>query len=100
MKTHTIVRDYKRRRFYNKAEIFQLIIKVLFLFKDKSVLKAVVKKLLVEHLLMYECKGRIKNICILTGRSRGVYKFFRISRIQLRFLGSTGLFFGLKKHSW
>jgi ribosomal protein S14 len=99
MKTHTILRDYKKRLFYIKAEIFQLIIKVIFLFRDKFVLKAVVKKKLLEQLLMYEYRVGIKNVCVLTGRTRGVYQFFRVSRIQLRLLGSDGLFFGLKKHS-
>jgi ribosomal protein S14 len=100
MKKNKIFRDKKTRFFHNKAEIFQLLIKVVILFKGKSVLKVVAQKILLDHLLIYECKVRIKNTCVVTGRSRAVYKNFRISRIQLRLLGSNGLFFGLKKHSW
>lgn len=43
---------------------------------------------------------RIKNRCILTGRSRSVYRFFKLSRIQLRKLASEGCLPGLSKYSW
>jgi len=43
---------------------------------------------------------RIKNICILTGRTRSVYRFFKISRLQLRKLASTGFLPGVSKYSW
>lgn len=43
---------------------------------------------------------RIKNRCIITGRSRSVYRFFKLSRIQLRKLASTGHLPGLSKTSW
>jgi len=43
---------------------------------------------------------RIKNRCILTGRSRSVYRFFKLSRIQLRKLASEGFLPGVSKYSW
>jgi small subunit ribosomal protein S14 len=43
---------------------------------------------------------RIKNICILTGRSKSIYRFFKISRLQLRKLSSTGFLPGISKYSW
>ena len=43
---------------------------------------------------------RIKNICILTGRSKSVYRFFKISRIQLRKLASEAFLPGVSKYSW
>ena len=43
---------------------------------------------------------RLKNICILTGRSRSIYRLFKISRIQLRKLASEGLLPGVSKFSW
>jgi small subunit ribosomal protein S14 len=45
-------------------------------------------------------KIRIRNRCQLTGRPRGVYRKFKISRIALRDLGSTGLIPGIVKSSW
>ena len=43
---------------------------------------------------------RVRNRCELTGRSRGVYRKFRLSRIMLRELGNKGLIPGLVKSSW
>jgi small subunit ribosomal protein S14 len=43
---------------------------------------------------------RIRNRCDLTGRSRGFYRKFRLSRIMLRELGNKGLIPGLTKSSW
>ena len=42
---------------------------------------------------------KIRNRCILTGRSRGVYNYFKISRIMIRDLAAKGLLPGLKKAS-
>jgi small subunit ribosomal protein S14 len=43
---------------------------------------------------------RIRNRCELTGRSRGYYRKFRLSRIMLREMGNKGLVPGLTKSSW
>src|SRR5690606_4192386 len=43
---------------------------------------------------------RVRNRCQLTGRPRGVYRKFKMSRIALRDLGSTGLVPGVVKSSW
>ena len=43
---------------------------------------------------------RIRNRCELTGRARGYYRKFRLSRIMLREMGNKGLIPGLTKSSW
>ena len=43
---------------------------------------------------------RIKNICVLTGRTRSIYRLFKISRIQLRKLASEAFLPGVSKYSW
>jgi small subunit ribosomal protein S14 len=45
-------------------------------------------------------KVRVKHRCDLTGRSRSVYRKFRLSRIALRELASTGQIPGMVKASW
>lgn len=45
-------------------------------------------------------KIRVRNRCELTGRPRGVYRKFKMSRIALRDLGSTGQIPGVVKSSW
>ena len=43
---------------------------------------------------------RIRNRCTLTGRPRGVYRKFKVSRIALRELASVGMIPGMVKSSW
>ena len=42
-------------------------------------------------------KTRIKNRCVVTGRAKGVYKYFKISRIQLRNLALNGKVWGIQR---
>ncbi len=44
--------------------------------------------------------NRVRNRCEITGRPRGVYSKFGLSRNKLRDLGSKGLVPGLIKASW
>ena len=43
---------------------------------------------------------RVRNRCLLTGRPRGNYRKFKMSRIALRELASQGLIPGMVKSSW
>ena len=44
--------------------------------------------------------NRIRNRCELSGRPRGFYRKFKLSRIALRELASTGQIPGMTKSSW
>ena len=43
---------------------------------------------------------RVRNRCEVTGRSRGYYRKFRLSRVMLRELANKGLIPGVTKSSW
>ena len=43
---------------------------------------------------------RIRNRCELTGRPRGFYRKFKLSRLALRELASSGQIPGMVKSSW
>jgi small subunit ribosomal protein S14 len=43
---------------------------------------------------------RLRSMCALTGRSRAVYRKFKISRIMLRELALQGKIPGMRKASW
>lgn len=45
-------------------------------------------------------RTRLRRLCQLTGRSRGNYRKFQISRIMLRDMALDGLIPGMKKASW
>ncbi|MCF8059103.1 MAG: 30S ribosomal protein S14 [Bacteriovoracaceae bacterium] len=46
------------------------------------------------------CENRVRNRCGLTGRSRGYYRAFGLSRIQFRELALRGMIPGVTKSSW
>jgi len=43
---------------------------------------------------------RLRNRCELTGRTRGVYRKFGLSRIKIRELSMAGMLPGVVKSSW
>ena len=43
---------------------------------------------------------RVRNRCRITGRTRGVYRKFGLSRIKIRELSMAGLLPGVVKSSW
>jgi len=43
---------------------------------------------------------RLRNRCMITGRSRGYYRKFGVSRLVLREMASKGEIPGVKKSSW
>ena len=45
-------------------------------------------------------KTRVRNRCKVTGRPRGYYRKFQMSRIALRDLASTAMIPGVTKSSW
>ena len=45
-------------------------------------------------------KVRVHNRCLLTGRPKGFYRKFKLSRIALRDLASVGQIPGMTKSSW
>ena len=81
-------------------------------FKKREKLKKIVmnKKLPLEERFKAQQKlsklprnsaqNRVMNRCQITGRTHGVYRKFRISRIALRQLGLQGKIPGLVKSSW
>jgi small subunit ribosomal protein S14 len=44
--------------------------------------------------------NRVRNRCAVTGRPRGFYRKFKLSRIALRELASSGHIPGMVKASW
>lgn len=96
MKFNKLKQDSKKRKLYRKFELFQKIFKLLFLYSHDNLFKLVIFK---EKFFKNLYKTKIKNYCIISGRSRSVLKKYKISRITFRILNNDGLFFGIKKAS-
>ncbi len=95
-----IKKNIKQRYLFKKFEKNKLIYKILL--KNLNLQKDLRWK--AQQKIFFLTKNtsltRIKNICSLTGRSRSIYRLFKISRIQLRKLASKAFLPSLSKYSW
>jgi len=95
MKYRRILNDKANRLFFRRVE---LKLHIICLLKKQSLNFPFYWWKLVKYRLI--SRVQIKNYCILSGRPRGVFRQFKLSRILLRKVGCKGLLFGLKKKSW
>ena len=95
-----VLQDQHKREFFQKNELKKQLLHVFI--QDFSIpyqeRRAFLKKL--NDFPRNASKTRIKNRCVLTGRSKSVYKRFKMSRIKIRELASKGDITGLNKASW
>ena len=86
-----IVKKFNNRRQYLKKKIMQKNLPMEERFKIQSKLNELPRD---------SSKIRVRNRCELTGRTRGVYRKFGLSRIKIRELSMTGALPGVVKSSW
>jgi len=95
-----IKKNIKQRYLFSFFEKKRLILKII----EKNLNIEKIKRLKAQQkIILFNQNSsitRIKNICILTGRSRSIYRLFKISRIQLRKLISEKKLPGFYKYSW
>ena len=86
----------------HKRVYFKFVLKILPLFFYKILNKQFCKYIqnLSPQLFVRNNCTKIRSICILTGRSRSVYRAFKMSRLKLREYASQGYFTGIAKASW
>nr|YP_010394649.1 ribosomal protein S14 [Plasmopara halstedii]DAZ89086.1 TPA_asm: ribosomal protein S14 [Plasmopara halstedii] len=95
-----IKKNIKQRYIFKNFEKNRLILKILS--KNLNIEKNLRWKLQQKWFFFHQNSSitRIKNLCILTGRPKSIYRLFKISRIQLRQLASKGILPGISKYSW
>ena len=86
-----IVKKFNNRRQNLKKKIMQKNLPIEERFKIQSKLNDLPRD---------SSKIRIRNRCELTGRTRGVYRKFGLSRIKIRELSMNGALPGVVKSSW
>lgn len=64
---------------------------------DEQVAEASIK---LQKLPRNSATVRVRNRCVLTGRPRGNYRAFGLSRIKFRELALSGMIPGVTKSSW
>ena len=89
--------DKKKRLLFCVKEVKRLSLRVGIRLKYKLKLYSIAH---LSELKRNSSLSRIRNRCVLTSRSKSVYKKLGISRIKLRELVLHGVQFGIKKNTW
>lgn len=99
-KTSSIERNKKRERLAKRHAAKRAKLKAIADNDNLAMEDRFAARLKLAEMPRNSSKVRIKHRCDLTGRSRSVYRKFRLSRIALRQLASTGQIPGMVKASW
>ena len=86
-----IVKKFNEKRNSLKNQIMKKNLSIEERFKIQSKLNELPRD---------SSKIRVRNRCKLTGRTRGVYRKFGLSRIKIRELSMSGELPGVVKSSW
>lgn len=98
--TAQVVRNAKVRALVAKYEAKRAALKKIIVDPKASDEDKMEAELKLQKLPRNSSKTRIRNRCAVTGRPRGYYRKFGLSRIALRDFGHRGEVPGLTKSSW
>lgn len=99
-KVSAMQKDQKRRRLVKRDAKKRAELKETIKDRDLPPEERFYAQLKLNELPRNGSKVRVRNRCRITGRPRGYYRKFGISRIGLRDLASAGALPGVTKSSW
>lgn len=99
-KTSSVEKNNRRARMIKKDAPKRAALKALIKNKELAFEERLEATIKLSEMPRNGSKVRHRNRCELTGRARGTYRKFKLSRIKLRELGSFGRIPGLTKASW
>jgi len=99
-KKSAIERNQKRVRMAKKFNARRARLKAMAKDNDLPGEERFAAQLKLAKLPRNSSRVRVRNRCQVSGRPRGNYRKFKMSRIALRELASQGLIPGMVKSSW
>lgn len=99
-KKSAVERNNKRRRMVKQGAARRAALKEVASDRSLPMEDRFSARLKLAKLPRNSSPVRVRNRCELSGRPRGFYRKFRMSRIALRDLASTGQIPGMVKSSW
>ena len=99
-KQSSIQKNLNRRNIVKKFNEKRQSLKKQIMKKDLSIEERFKIQSKLNELPRDSSKIRVRNRCKLTGRTRGVYRKFVLSRIKIRELSMSGALPGVIKSSW
>ena len=99
-KQSSIQKNKNRRKIVLKFKNRRKLLKQQIMKKDLSMEERFKLQSKLNDLPRDSSVIRVRNRCKITGRTRGVYRKFGLSRIKLRELTMSGALPGVVKSSW
>lgn len=99
-KTSAVAKNNRRRAMADKGEAKRAEIRAKISSPETSGDEKLELQKKLQKLPRDTSRIRVRNRCELSGRPRGVYRDFRLSRIKFRELAHQGLIPGVTKSSW
>jgi small subunit ribosomal protein S14 len=99
-KTSAVEKNRKRTRMTKKFASRRARLKAIAQDRSLPAEECFAARLKLAELPRNSSPVRIRNRCEISGRPRGYYRKFKISRIALRDLASQGQIPGMTKSSW
>lgn len=99
-KTSSIEKNMKRERMVVKFAAKRVALKKAAVNPELSFEEQYMARLKLAKLPRNGAATRLRNRCLVTGRPRGYYRKFKMSRISFRDLASSGYLPGVVKSSW
>jgi small subunit ribosomal protein S14 len=99
-KTSQVLRDKRRKRLIEKHAVKRAALRKRLKDPNASMEDKQEVQEAFAKLPRNSCPTRLKRRCELTGRPRGYYRKFGVSRIALRDLALRGQLPGVRKASW
>ena len=99
-KKSSIEKNQRRERLSKQYAAKRARLKAVAKDKNVPIEEQFAARLKLAELPRNSSPARIRNRCALTGRPRATYRKFKLSRIALRELASTGQIPGMVKSSW
>ena len=88
------------RRIVASKKAIREKLKTIIMNKEVSPEERFVAQMKLAEMPRTSSATRVRNRCMVTGRARGTYRKFNISRIMLREMAAEGLVPGVRKASW
>jgi len=99
-KKSSIEKNARRARLTKRLNPLRARLKAIARDRDAAPEDRFAAQLKMSELPRNSSETRLRNRCSLTGRPRGYYRKFRLSRIAVRELASSGQIPGMLKSSW
>lgn len=99
-KTSSIEKNNRRKKMVKKYAGKRARLKAVAEDMSRPADERFTARLKMAELPRNSSPNRVRNRCALTGRSRGNYRKFGISRLMFRELASQGMIPGITKSSW